>query len=437
MEAATTALARADELATFTEEPGGITRPLASPSLDAAMERAREWMEAAGMTTRRDALGNLVGRREGRGPGTLVLGSHLDSVADAGRYDGILGVLVGLAVAEAVGELPLALEVVAFADEEGLRFQSTFLGSRAFVGRLAPEELDAARCRGRDPRRGDRRHRARPRARAGGHPGVLRGPHRAGPGAGGGGPPARRRDRDRRPEPLQPGLRRPRRPRRDDPDGPAPRRAGRRRGVRAGRRARGHRRARAGGHRRRDRHPARRLQRHPRPGRGDARHPPPGRRHPRAGDRRPARRGRRDLRPPRHQRELGPDRRARRHPLHACAGRPAGRGGGGDRRPRARAAQRRRPRRGHAGRRDRHRDALRALRRRASATTPTRRWRRRTWRWPSTPPRGSCAGWRRISPPRRRPRRRRGERVRPHRARRHRRHRRAACARPTSAWPTA
>jgi allantoate deiminase len=141
MEAAATALARADELATFTEEPGGITRPLASPSLDAAMERAREWMEAAGMTTRRDALGNLVGRREGRGPGTLVLGSHLDSVADAGRYDGILGVLVGLAVAEAVGELPLALEVVAFADEEGLRFQSTFLGSRAFVGRLEPGEL--------------------------------------------------------------------------------------------------------------------------------------------------------------------------------------------------------------------------------------------------------------------------------------------------------
>jgi allantoate deiminase len=141
MDAAATALARADELATFTEEPGGITRPLASPSLDAAMDRVREWMEAAGMTTRRDALGNLVGRREGRGRGTLVLGSHLDSVADAGRYDGILGVLIGLAVAEAVGELPLALEVVAFADEEGLRFQSTFLGSRAFVGRLEPQEL--------------------------------------------------------------------------------------------------------------------------------------------------------------------------------------------------------------------------------------------------------------------------------------------------------
>ena len=68
----------------------------------------------------------------------LIIGSHLDSVADAGRYDGILGVLIGLEVAEA-DDGPL--EVVAFADEEGLRFQSTFLGSRAFIGRLEPDEL--------------------------------------------------------------------------------------------------------------------------------------------------------------------------------------------------------------------------------------------------------------------------------------------------------
>ena len=67
----------------------------------------------------------------------LIIGSHLDSVADAGRYDGILGVLVGLEVAAAT-DIPL--EVVAFADEEGLRFQSTFLGSRAYVGAITPEE---------------------------------------------------------------------------------------------------------------------------------------------------------------------------------------------------------------------------------------------------------------------------------------------------------
>ncbi len=135
-EAARRVLARADELATFTEEPGRITRPLATPSLAAAMGRVREWMEAAGLETRSDALGNLAGRR---GEADLIMGSHLDSVADAGRYDGILGVLVGLAVAE---ETDIPLELVAFADEEGLRFQSTFLGSRAYLGRLAPEELN-------------------------------------------------------------------------------------------------------------------------------------------------------------------------------------------------------------------------------------------------------------------------------------------------------
>src|SRR3954471_8409471 len=137
-EAARRALARANELATFTEEPGRITRPLATPSLAAAMGRLREWMEAAGLETRSDALGNLLGRR--RAP-ALIMGSHLDSVADAGRYDGILGVLVGLAVVEAL-DRDVPLELVACADEEGLRFQSTFLGSRAFAGRMDAHELE-------------------------------------------------------------------------------------------------------------------------------------------------------------------------------------------------------------------------------------------------------------------------------------------------------
>ena len=95
-------------------------------------------MEAAGLETRSDALGNLVGRR---GEDRLVIGSHLDSVADAGRYDGILGVLVGIEVAEALPDA--AVEVVAFADEEGLRFGSTFLGSRAYLGQsIEPAVLE-------------------------------------------------------------------------------------------------------------------------------------------------------------------------------------------------------------------------------------------------------------------------------------------------------
>jgi allantoate deiminase len=133
-QAARRVMARADELATYTEEPGRITRPLATPAMDGARARVREWMHAAGLQTRVDAIGNLAGRR---GNARLVIGSHLDSVADAGRYDGILGILIGLEIAAAT-DLPL--EVVAFADEDGLRFRSNFLGSRSFVGALEPDD---------------------------------------------------------------------------------------------------------------------------------------------------------------------------------------------------------------------------------------------------------------------------------------------------------
>src|SRR3954468_17669692 len=136
MEAARRVLQRADELAAFSEEPGAITRPLGPPPLAGATGRGGEWMEAAGLETRSDPLGNLAGRR---GSGAIVIGSHLDSVADAGRYDGVLGVLAGIAVAEALPDAPL--EIVAFADEDGLRFQSSFLGSRAYLGRLTPEDF--------------------------------------------------------------------------------------------------------------------------------------------------------------------------------------------------------------------------------------------------------------------------------------------------------
>ena len=90
------------------------------------------------MSTWMDAAGNRFGRIEGREPGlpALLLGSHTDTVPDAGRYDGMLGVLLGIAVASRirVGELPFALEVVAFSDEEGTRFGTALLGSRALAG---------------------------------------------------------------------------------------------------------------------------------------------------------------------------------------------------------------------------------------------------------------------------------------------------------------
>jgi allantoate deiminase len=136
-QAARRVLARADELAGYTEEPGRITRPVATRSMALARARVREWMQGAGLETRADAIGNLAGRRDGPG-GLLAIGSHLDSVADAGRYDGVLGILVGLEVAELADR---RLEVVAFADEDGLRFKSRYLGSRAFIGSLDAGDL--------------------------------------------------------------------------------------------------------------------------------------------------------------------------------------------------------------------------------------------------------------------------------------------------------
>ena len=126
---------RCDELARITEEDGRLTRRFATPALRAAGERVAEWMQAAGLETSRDAVGNVIGRR---GSGGLMLGSHLDTVRDAGRYDGMLGVLVAIACAERASG---PIEVVAFADEEGTRYGTAYLGSAALAGRFDPAWL--------------------------------------------------------------------------------------------------------------------------------------------------------------------------------------------------------------------------------------------------------------------------------------------------------
>ena len=140
-----TVMERCDILAACTEEPGRITRPFASEAMRCAHVYVHEWMRRAGMTVERDNIGNLRGRYEGTGAGTFLLGSHLDSVRDAGRYDGPLGVLVAMAAVQQLHDaerhLPFALEVLAFADEEGLRYGSTYLGSRAVAGKLGEDEL--------------------------------------------------------------------------------------------------------------------------------------------------------------------------------------------------------------------------------------------------------------------------------------------------------
>jgi hydantoinase/carbamoylase family amidase len=145
MSSAASVMERCDVLASCTEEPGSITRPFATDALRCAQEHVSGWMREAGMTVTRDNVGNLRGRYEGSGPGILLLGSHIDSVRDAGRYDGPLGVMVAIAAVQRLQDastrMPFTIEVLAFADEEGLRFGSTYLGSRAVAGRLGDEDL--------------------------------------------------------------------------------------------------------------------------------------------------------------------------------------------------------------------------------------------------------------------------------------------------------
>src|SRR2546430_17233178 len=88
---------RCDLLASCTDEPGSITRPFASDAMRRAHQYVREWMREAGMTVTRDNVGNLRARYPGTGEATLLVGSHLDSVRNAGRYDGPLGVVVAVA----------------------------------------------------------------------------------------------------------------------------------------------------------------------------------------------------------------------------------------------------------------------------------------------------------------------------------------------------
>jgi allantoate deiminase len=138
-------MVRCDQLAAFTEEPGRITRRFATPALAAAQDRVEGWMRDAVLQTRRDAVTNLFGRY-GSGPRRLLIGSHLDSVPDAGRYDGPLGVLAALAVVERLAarntSLPFAIDVCAFADEESVRYGTAYLGSSALAGRFDPAWLD-------------------------------------------------------------------------------------------------------------------------------------------------------------------------------------------------------------------------------------------------------------------------------------------------------
>lgn len=140
LEAAARVMARADELAAISETPDALTRVYLSAQHLQANQRVAEWMRQAGMLVWQDSVGNICGRYEAvqEGAPAVLLGSHLDTVRNAGRYDGMLGVLTAIEVVQSLHQqglrLAQAIEIVGFCDEEGTRFGITLLGSRGLTG---------------------------------------------------------------------------------------------------------------------------------------------------------------------------------------------------------------------------------------------------------------------------------------------------------------
>lgn len=140
LEAAARVMARADELAAISETLDALTRVYLSAQHLQANQRVAEWMRQAGMLVWQDSVGNICGRYEAaqEGAPAVLLGSHLDTVRNAGRYDGMLGVLTAIEVVHSLHQqdvrLAQAIEIVGFCDEEGTRFGITLLGSRGLTG---------------------------------------------------------------------------------------------------------------------------------------------------------------------------------------------------------------------------------------------------------------------------------------------------------------
>ena len=139
-------IAECDHIAAITEEPGRITRRFLTAPMHVVHAHLRNRMEAMGMTVRVDAAGNLRGlwQLPNASGKRLLMGSHIDTVPDAGAYDGVLGVVMALEWVQIAQELKLhlAIEVIAFSEEEGVRFGVPFIGSRAVAGRFDQALLD-------------------------------------------------------------------------------------------------------------------------------------------------------------------------------------------------------------------------------------------------------------------------------------------------------
>src|SRR6266571_6680835 len=138
---------RIDALSAISETPDHLTRIFLSPEHRAAADLLLAWMRDAGMRAHLDAIGNVCGRYEGEVAGLpcLMLGSHYDTVRDAGKWDGPLGLITAISCVADLHRrerrFPFAIEVTGFADEEGVRFASTLLGSRAVAGKFGESVL--------------------------------------------------------------------------------------------------------------------------------------------------------------------------------------------------------------------------------------------------------------------------------------------------------
>jgi allantoate deiminase len=132
-------------IATHTDVPGTITRLFGSPATRDVQTLLRAEMQSVGLTVRLDSAGNLRGLYAGQTPDApvLLIGSHLDTVPNAGAYDGVLGVALPLVLLRSLAgrRFPFAIELVAFSEEEGYRFRMPFIGSRALLGDLGPADM--------------------------------------------------------------------------------------------------------------------------------------------------------------------------------------------------------------------------------------------------------------------------------------------------------
>jgi len=141
-------LQRINELASISEDEGCITRIYGTKAFIVGRNKTEQWMKEAGLQTRVDNIGNIRGRLLSKNihAKTFVIASHIDTIINAGKFDGPLGVLIGLDLIEQIiqskTELPFHIELIGFCDEEGCRFHTTYLGSKAVAGSFDTATLD-------------------------------------------------------------------------------------------------------------------------------------------------------------------------------------------------------------------------------------------------------------------------------------------------------